>query len=79
MTKRVMVNEALMALLEQTANEILASEDLGQRWADENQTSAITRDKGGWLQYETDHDWKIAFFIWHCASPALAAKLPREQ
>jgi len=77
--KKVLVSANLMALLEETANEIMQQGDAdhGRDWIDENRTSDLSSKKGGVLKYETDHDWKVAFFIWYCGSPRITKKLPR--
>lgn len=79
MGKRVMVSKVLVDLLEEVANEIMQQEDgvHARDWLDENRISVTSRKKGGIIELETDHDWKVAFAVWYLASPALAKKLPR--
>ena len=77
--RKVLVSADLVALLEEMANDILTDDEQSRDWRDENQTSAISRTKGGVLRLDTDHDWKVAFAIWYFAPRSISAKLPRER
>lgn len=80
MAKLVKVSATLLALLEETANEIMGQDDgiHAVDWRNENQASAASNAKGGVIHYETDHDWKIAFFVWYYGSRSIADRLPRD-
>ena len=79
MGKKVLVSKELLDLLEEAANEIMQQDEgvHGRDWLDENRSSETSREKGGIIKLETDHDWKVAFAVWYMGRESIARKLPR--
>lgn len=76
---KVQVSEELVALLEEMANDVMQDPEQARDWRDENQTSKTSRNKGGVIKLQTNHDWKLAFVIWYFGERRISAKLPRQR
>jgi hypothetical protein len=76
--KTVKISAELWELMRENADYTLSTCGREKQWADENQTSTRSNLKGGFLKYETDRDWVVAFMIWWSAREDIVARLPRE-